>query len=118
MPPRFNRWGDVPGNGDGFLRFGDDGHIVVAALHPSLNPDAPHIILVGRGPRREHSARVLCGQSSPVSVYLKRAVNRWEYSGKFVVERWSEMAVEIRKHEQRARRDDVVRVIYLKEHRP
>ena len=104
-------WGDVPGEGDGFLRYG----IVSAALRPELNPDAPRVVLVGRGPRRQRSAQVLCQQSSPIAVYLKRGTNRWEYAGRFVVERWSEAATEIRQHEKRAGRTDVVRVIYLRE---
>ena len=82
--------------GDGFLRYGDD-QIVSAALHTDLNPDAPTVILVGRGPRRESSAQLLCEQRLPVAVYLKRGTNRWEFSGDFVVDRWSEAEAEIRK---------------------
>ena len=108
------RWSEVPGSGDGFLRYGD-GQIVSAALRPDLNPDAPTVILVGRGPRRESSAQLFCEQNVPVSVYLKRGTNRWEYSGKFAVHRWSEAEAEIRKHETRTGRDDIVRVIYLRE---
>jgi len=114
MATRFYSWGDVPGNGNGFLRFGADGEIVTAALRPDLNPDAPFVILVGRGPQRERLARILCEQPSPVGVYLKHGTNRWEYRGKFAVERWSESAQEIRKHEQHAGRSDVVRVIYMR----
>ena len=106
-------WSEVPGTGHGFLRHADT-QIVSAALRLDLNPDAPSVILVGRGPRRESSAQLLCEQKLPVAVYLKRATNRWEFSGDFVVDRWSESEAEIRKHEARAGRSDVVRVIYLR----
>jgi hypothetical protein len=107
------RWSEVPGKGDGFLRY-EDGRIVSAALQPKLNPDAPQVILVGKGPRRERSARLLCEQREPIPVYLKRGTNRWEYMGEFSVERWSEEESEISEHARRADRNDVARVIYLR----
>jgi hypothetical protein len=110
---RCYRWSEVLGKGDGFLRY-EDGRIVSAALRPKLNPDAPRVILVGQGPRRERSARLLCEKGDPVAIYLKRGINRWEYVGEFSVERWSEDESEIREHERRAARDDVARVIYLR----
>ena len=109
------KWSDVPGNGNGFLRFDDAGKIITAALHPKLNPDAPLVILVGKGSRRESSAKILCEQSSPIGVYLKRGVNQWEYSGQFVVKRWSESAQEISAQNEKSGRKDIVRVIHLKE---
>ena len=115
---KFMKWSDVPGNGNGFLRFGDGGKIVAAALQPKLNPEAPFVILVGDGPRRESSAKILCEQSSPMGVYLKRGVNQWEYFGQFVVKHWSESDTEISIHSKRARRNDIVRVIYLKTYTP
>jgi hypothetical protein len=69
---------------------------------------------VGEGLLREKWARILCTQNMPIEVYLKQRPNCWEYVGKFEVERWSEAADEIRRHGARARRDDVVRVIYLR----
>jgi hypothetical protein len=103
----------LPGTGHGYLRF-DGGRAVCAGLLPKLNPDAPQVILVGEGLLREKWARILCTQNMPIEVYLKERPNCWEYVGKFEVERWSEAADEIRRHEARARRDDVVRVIYLR----
>jgi hypothetical protein len=103
---------ELPGNGHGYLRF-HDGRAVCAGLLPNLNPDAPRVILVGEGILREMWARILCTQDSPIEVFLKRMPNCWEYAGKFKVERWSEAVDEIRRHEARARRHDVVRVIYL-----
>ena len=61
----YYRWDEVPGKTIGFLRFGDNGRIVTAALQPKRNPDAPYIILVERGPRRERWAQAFCMQSQP-----------------------------------------------------
>ena len=104
---------ELPGTGHGYLRF-EAGHAVCAGLLPKLNPDAPQVILVGEGLLREKWAQILCSQDSPIKVYLKERPNCWKYVGQFKVERWSESAEEIHRHEKRANRDDVVRVIYLK----
>jgi hypothetical protein len=63
---------------------------------------------------RKKWARILCTQDLPIEVYLKQKPNCWKYAGKFKVERWSEAVDEIRQHEIRAKRNDVVRVIYLR----
>lgn len=79
MPTKgtYYRWDEVPGKTIGFLRFGDqvtldNGHIVTAALQPKRNPEAPNVILVEKGPRRECWAQAFCIQSQPISVYLTR----------------------------------------------
>ena len=84
---------------------------------PKLNPDAPRVILVGEGNLRKRWASILCEQGSSIQVYLKQRPNCWKYAGTFVVERWSEATQEIQRHELRSGRDDVVRVIYLREPR-
>jgi hypothetical protein len=113
---RFYNWAQLPGEGHGYVRF-KNGLVVCANLKPELNPNAPKTILVGEGPLREKWARILCDQNRqiPFRVYLKRGTNRWEYAGDFVVESWSESVDEIRRHEAKSKRQDVVRVIYLKE---
>lgn len=108
-------WSDLPGTGYGYLRFAA-GRAVCAALKPELNPEAPKVILVGEGPLREKWAQILCDQDHnvPITVYLKRGTNRWEYAGEFVVQGSSEATGEIRQHEEKAKRHDVVRVIFLR----
>ena len=113
---RCYRRDELPGTGHGYLRF-DAGRAVCAGLIPKLNPDAPKVILVGEGILREKWARTLCEQTSSIEVYLKQKPNCWKHVGTFVVERWSEATQEIQRHEQRSGREDVVRVIYLREHR-
>ena len=109
------RWDDVPGTGFCFLRFGDNKHIITAAVRPELNPDAPEIILVKKGEPRESRTQKLCEQSKPISVYLRRDRNKWEYCGNFLVKRFSDLEEEIHHHEQRSKRDDIFGIIYLKE---
>lgn len=110
------RWDEVPGRTLGYLRFGDNGHIVTAALQPKRNPDAPYVILVEKGPRRVRWAKALGQQSLPISVYLKRGTHQWEYCGKFAFENFSENLEEIQKHDKRSRRNtNIVRVIHLRE---
>ena len=108
-------WFNLPGQGYGYLRF-NNGRAVCAALQPALNPDAPKVILVGEGPLREKWAQILCDQDRniPIDVYLKRGTNKWEYAGEFVVQASTEAVDDIRRHEKKAKRHDVVRVIYLK----
>lgn len=115
MKEKCYRWDDVPGKEISYLRAGNNSEIVSAALKPNLNPDAPKIILVGKGEKIESKAKKLCKQTTPISVYIKRGIHKWEYCGEFVVERFTESEDEIRQHAQRSKRDDIVRIIYLKE---
>ena len=65
---------------------------------------------------RERWAQILCDQNrnSPFEVYLKQGANKWKYEGHFVVEDWSSVAEEIKKHETEANRHDVFRIIKLR----
>jgi hypothetical protein len=107
-------WSELPGTGHGYVRF-QHGRIVCANLKPELNPDAPKVILVGHGLLRERWAQTLCDQNrkTPFGVYIKRGTNKWEYAGDFIVESWSESTNEIQRHEEKSKRKDVARVVYL-----
>lgn len=60
-----------------------NGAVVAACLTQALNPRAPEVVLCGRGPRIAEAGDLLAAQSEPVPVFLKRAVNRWEYRGRY-----------------------------------
>ena len=62
-----------------------DGHIVAICVTPNLNPRAPQVILCGNGPIMQSAGLALSRQSGRVPVFVKRAVNRWEYRGAFAV---------------------------------
>jgi hypothetical protein len=91
------------------------GRIVCACLRtdPAFNPEAPNVILPGRGRDIEHWAEVLCGQEGPIPVYLKRAPSRWEYVGDYEVERSSRSPEEIGRREAQTGRP-VTSVIFMR----
>ena len=93
-----------------------DGLVVCACLRtdPDYDPEAPRIILPGRGPEREHWAAALCNQGGAIPVYLKRAVNNWQYVGNYEVERWSDSPDKITHYEAQTGRP-VTRVIWMRE---
>ena len=62
-----------------------DGSVVAACLTRELNPRAPNVVLCGRGEHIARAGALLAQQHTAIPVFLKRAVNRWEYQGKFTV---------------------------------
>ncbi|MBD9668013.1 hypothetical protein IB278_29000 [Variovorax sp. VRV01] len=60
-----------------------NGSVVAACLTHGLNPQAPRVILCGRGSRIEPAGELLAQQPDAIPVFLKRDVNRWEYQGNF-----------------------------------
>jgi hypothetical protein len=61
------------------------GRIVAACLTRELNPQAPNVVLCGRGPIIERAGAILASQAEPIPVFLKRAPGRWAYFGRFRV---------------------------------
>jgi hypothetical protein len=90
-----------------------DGRVVAACLRLDTNPDAPNIVLPGRGEGIEHAADLLVTQRTPVPTFLKRGSGAWEYVGVFAVERSSNDAGDIAVHARRSRRTDITSVIRL-----
>lgn len=68
--------------GDDFIRTAK-GRVVALALRRDLNPDAPDVIIVGRGVRRELRARLVASQGGTIPTFLKRGVNAWEFVGDY-----------------------------------
>jgi hypothetical protein len=62
-----------------------DGRVVAACLSPDLNPDAPSIVLPGRGPEIQRWAEIFAKQRQLVPTFLKRGSNEWEYVGNYRV---------------------------------
>ena len=91
-----------------------DGQVVCACLRNDLNPEAPEIVLVGKGPKVRDCGNALCKQSEPIPIFTKEDVNAWKYVGEYIVEDWSEDPTKIKSQKKRARRNDITRIIYLK----
>jgi hypothetical protein len=67
------------------------GHVVCACLRtePPYNPEAPFVILPGKGLIRERSAEVLSKQTGPIPIYIKIAPNAWKWVGYYEVASYS-----------------------------
>lgn len=57
--------------------------VVAACLTKRLNPAAPRVVICGRGPGIARAGELLAAQANAIPVFVKRAVNRWEYRGLF-----------------------------------
>jgi hypothetical protein len=68
--------------GDDYIRT-KDGEVKGLALRLDLNEGAPEVIVVGKGPRIEHRARLLLDTPHAVPTYVKRGTNAWEYLGEY-----------------------------------
>jgi len=62
-----------------------DGVIVAACLSKTFSPRAPEIVLCGRGVQTTPLSELFAHLQSAIPVFLKRAANRWQYRGEFIV---------------------------------
>ena len=94
-----------------------DGRVVCGCFRPDLNPDAPDVILPGRGPKIERWARAFATQRDFIPCFVKADTNAWEYVGRFRVRRVISDAVELRARARAASRppEDLSMVLYLRE---
>src|SRR5687768_4180105 len=95
-----------------------DGRVVCACLTPKHNPDAPHVVLPGKGPDIMQWANVFVGQPEFVPVFLKRATNAWQYVGKFRVSERSTDPEQIARWEAVSDREDGISMILFLEQEP
>jgi len=63
-----------------------DGRVVCACLSREYNPDAPYVVLPGKGQDIVRWGDVFAQQREFVPVFLKRATNAWQYVGRFRVQ--------------------------------
>lgn len=93
-----------------------DGQVVCGCFKKATNPNAPDIVLPGQGPNIRRWAEVFREQRDPVPIFIKKAVNEWEYVGDYRVDRWTDEPSEIARHSARSGRHDVTSVLFLKRH--
>jgi hypothetical protein len=89
------------------------GEVVAACLRKDLNPRAPSVIIVGRGPRIEAAGRILAQQASAVPVFLKLKINTWQYEGMFKSSRSLTTQSECASYVEGSGRGDVAQIILL-----
>lgn len=88
--------------------------VVAACLNPAQNPQAPEVVLVGRGPRIEATAEQFVRQGSAVPTFVKRQANQWEFVGDYWAVRQCFDSNEIEHHARTAGRvGDVTSVLFL-----
>ena len=62
------------------------GAIVAACLSKKFSPQAPDVMLCGKGARTSPVSELFTRQTSAVPVFIKSASNCWQYQGQFVVQ--------------------------------
>jgi hypothetical protein len=87
--------------------------VVCVCLTMDMNPDAPAIILVGKGASTEKAAQKLLEQSWTVPLFIKRRENEWEYMGNYRAVSEEQDPKKIAMLGARAGRLDVVTVLCL-----
>jgi len=63
-----------------------NGAIVAACLSKKFSPSAPEVVLCGRGVRTTPISALFARQKTAVPVFIKSALNRWQYRGRFHVD--------------------------------
>jgi hypothetical protein len=105
------------GNKQWYLPCKDERVLCACLDRDELNPNAPHEVLVG-GPSSiiEGTAEILLKQGGSIPVFIKRAVNEWEYAGHWQVRKdqaSSRDPAVLSQNNAQAQRTDVVMVVYL-----
>ncbi len=105
----------VGAGGDGcFIHTNNE--VVGIAMNPRLNPDAPGILLVGKGPRREIYAVNFLEDGDYVPTFVKQGTDQWKYMGDFRAVRIDRSEATIAEQSQRSGRKDIWGVMYLEQH--
>jgi hypothetical protein len=62
-----------------------NGVIVAACLSKKFSPQAPEVVLCGRGARTGPVSALFSRQRNAIAVFIKNASSRWQYRGQFLV---------------------------------
>lgn len=98
--------------GDSYIRTKDN-EVRGLALKKELNPKAPDIVLVGRGPHIQKSAELFAEQGRAVPTYIKNDVNDWEFVGHYRALALSRKASDIETHGSSRPTNSVAAVLFL-----
>lgn len=94
-----------------------NGRVVCGCFNTDLNPDAPDVILPGRGAAEQRWARVFAKQHGFVPCFVRKHSDTWEYLGHFCVRRVISDATELTVRARRASRPAraLSMVLYLRD---
>ena len=98
--------------GDDYIRT-KGGEVKGLALNPSLNHDAPNVVVVGKGPRIEARAKLFVESGLTVPTYMKRGTNAWELIGNYRASEYKTDSATIRKHRGDRPLDEVAGILFL-----
>ena len=87
--------------------------VVAIAMNPGQNPDAPGILLVGKGPMKEKYAAALLAAGDHVPTFIKHGVNQWKYMGEFKATKIDQAKDSIAEHSKRSGRSDIWGILSL-----
>ena len=89
--------------------------VVCVCLTMDLNPDAPDIVLVGKGKQIVRAAQIFLEQNWTVPLFIKQRENEWEYRGNFRAVSIENDPVKVAKLGAKAGRLDVVSALSLEQ---
>ncbi len=98
--------------GDDYIRT-KNREIKGLALNPNLNPEAPSIVVVGKGPRIEARAELFVESDLTVPTYMKRGTNAWELVGSYRAIEYRTDSAAVRKHLGNRPLDEVAGILFL-----
>ena len=103
---------EITAGGDGFIRTKNN-TVKGLAVTTTLNPEAPEIVVVGKGPNIEKNAQRYLEQDEYVPLYIKQAVNQWSYAGDFKAIQYSTDPSIIEKHRRHRPINKVAGILFL-----
>lgn len=83
------------------------------AVTTDKNPEAPEIIVVGKGVRIIANAKLFLEQQQYVPVYVKQSVNTWRFLGSYKADNYSQDPKVIEKHRKHRTLDSVDGILFL-----
>lgn len=98
--------------GDDFI-LTKNNKVIAVALNTKFNPMAPEIVIVGVGPQKEKRAHLLINSNEYVPLFIKLAVDKWEYRGKFRAVSLNTDNKTIEQHRQHRKHDEVFGILFL-----
>ncbi len=92
-----------------------DGRVVAGCFTMEINPEAPLVVLAGRGAQLTELADRFCAQTGFIPVCVKSGMGEWLSCGDFKLVRSSADPAEIASHVVEARRPDIYKLLFLAE---
>lgn len=92
-----------------------DGRVVAICMVRDMNPQAPLVLLVGKGRDKERYSDILCNsqRTEAIPIFLKKLANVWVFQGYFKVREHKKDAHTILQHEKTADRQNVYMIIWF-----